>query len=263
MKPAILNDLTKCVGCGACVSACKEINELPPEDRPSQLSASTWTVIEKHRGINIRRQCMHCLEPACVSVCPVYALQKTPEGPVIYDASRCIGCRYCMVGCPFGIPKYEWKNPLPKVQKCIMCFEKRLREGKEPACTSVCPTGATIFGDRDDLIHEAQHRILDDPDRYVNQIYGLDEAGGTSVLYLSGVPFGELGFKTDIQHSPYPPLTWNVLSKLPNVVSIGGILLLGFWWLTSRKDVLERVRSGEITMEEAREENPHLFGGGR
>lgn len=263
MKPAILNDTTKCVGCGACVSACKEINELPAETSPRELSASTWTVVEKRRGVNTRRQCMHCLDPACVSVCPVQALQKTPEGPVIYDASRCIGCRYCMVGCPFGVPKYEWDNPLPKVQKCIMCFEKRIKEGKQPACTAACPTGATLFGDRDELIHEAQRRILDHPDKYVNHIYGIDEAGGTSVLYLSAVPFTDLGFKTDMQKAPYPHLTWNVLSKLPNVVSVGGVLLLGFWWLTKRKDVLEKVRAGEITMDEAREENPHLFGGGQ
>jgi formate dehydrogenase iron-sulfur subunit len=188
----------------------------------------------------------------------VGALQKTPEGPVIYDATRCIGCRYCMIGCPFGIPRYEWDEALPTVQKCTMCFERRLKEGREPACTAACPTGATKFGDRDALIREAESRILDHPDRYVDHIYGLEEAGGTSVLYLSSVPFADLGFETTVSDSSYPILTWNVLSKIPNVVSVAGVMLFGIWWLTGRKEVMERVRSGEITVEQAMQEMPAL-----
>lgn len=224
----------------ACASACKEINDLPVDDRAVQLSATTWTAVETRSGVSIRRQCMHCLDPACVAVCPVGALKKTDEGPVIYDVTRCMGCRYCMIACPFGIPKYEWDNPLPKVQKCIMCFEKRISEGKQPACTQACPTGATIFGDRDDLIHEARHRIDDNPERYIDHIYGLEEAGGTSVLYLSGQPFEDLGFKAGLQGSPYPALTWQILNKVPNVVTLGGVLMCGFWWLTNRKNQIAR-----------------------
>ncbi|MBI5503405.1 MAG: 4Fe-4S dicluster domain-containing protein [Deltaproteobacteria bacterium] len=260
MKPAILTDVTKCVGCEACVWACKEINELPTIVPRTRLSAETWTVVEKRHGLNVRRQCMHCLEPACASVCPVGALRKTAEGPVVYDASKCIGCRYCMIGCPFKIPKYDWNTPLPTVKKCILCFEKRLAKGLQPACTAACPSGATIFGDRDALIAEARERIRAHPERYIDHVYGLEEAGGTSVLYLSSMPFAALGFNTEAQSSPYPALTWAVLSKLPNVVSVGGVLLLGFWWLTKRKEVLEKVRNGETTLEEARRENPHLFG---
>jgi len=241
VTPAILTDLTKCIGCLACASACKEINGLPVDDGAGELSATTWAAVETRAGVHIRRQCMHCLDPACVSVCPVGALQKTEEGPVIYDAARCIGCRYCMIGCPFGMPKYEWDNPLPKVQKCIMCYQKRLSEGKEPACTAACPTGATIFGDRDELIHEAQHRIDDHPDRYVDHVYGLEEAGGTSVLYLAGQPFETLGFNTGIQGDPYPALTWAILNKVPNVVTLGGVLMCGFWWLTNRKNEITRI----------------------
>jgi formate dehydrogenase iron-sulfur subunit len=238
MKAAILTDLTRCVGCEACVWACKEVNDLPRKDGAERLSATTWTVIERRNTIPIRRQCMHCLEPACVSVCPVAALQKTPEGPVVYAADRCIGCRYCMLGCPFGVPKYEWDDPLPLVRKCTMCFEKRIQEGKEPACTAACPAKATIFGDRDDLIQEARWRIAEHPERYVDHIYGLDEAGGTSVLYLSSVPFEELGFRVLGRDNPYPRLTWEVLSKLPNVVSVGGVLMFGIWWIIQRRMAL-------------------------
>jgi formate dehydrogenase iron-sulfur subunit len=251
MKPAILNDLTKCLGCEACVFACKEVNGLPEEPGAEKLSATTWTVVEKRKEANVRRQCMHCLDPACASVCPVAALRKTPEGPVIYDESRCIGCRYCMVGCPFGIPKYEWSSTLPRVQKCIMCFHKRLKEGRQPACTEACPTGATLFGDRDELIAEARRRIQAEPGKYVNHIYGLHEAGGTSVLYLSDVPFEDLGFKTVTSSDPYPRLTWEVLSKLPNVVSVGGVLMMGIWWITRRRELVEKVRTGQMTLEQA------------
>jgi formate dehydrogenase iron-sulfur subunit len=256
MKAAILNDLTRCIGCEACACACKEVNDLPREQSADKLSATTWSIVEKRPRANVRRQCMHCLEPACASVCPVAALRKTPEGPVIYDESRCIGCRYCMVGCPFGIPKYEWDSPLPRVRKCIMCFEKRIKEGRQPACTAACPTGATVFGDRDELIQEARRRIQAEPGKYVDHIYGLNEAGGTSVMYLSSVPFEELGFKELVSNDPYPRLTWNILSKLPNVVSVGGVLMMGIWWLTRRKQLVEQVRRGEMTLEQAMGRSP-------
>jgi len=241
MNAAILNDLSKCIGCGACVSACQEINGLPPREKPKQLSDKAWTIVRNVHGVNVRQQCMHCIDPACVSVCPVKALQKTSEGPVIYDASRCIGCRYCMLACPFGVPTYQWDKPLPKVQKCIMCYDKRVKEGKPPACTSVCPTGATVFGDRDDLIRAAQRRIEQHPDRYVDHIYGLKEAGGTSVLFISPVPFADLGFPTRVQETPYPKLTWAVLSKIPNIVGIGGVLMIGIYWVINRRMTVARM----------------------
>lgn len=258
MTPAILTDLTMCIGCEACALACKEVNGLPHRELRGKLSADTWSAVEHRAGLHVRRQCMHCLEPACASVCPVGALHKTPEGPVVYDADRCIGCRYCMVACPFGVPKYEWDEPVPKVRKCVMCFTTRLQEGRQPACTEACPTGATIFGDRDELVREARRRIAAEPDRYVDRIYGLEEAGGTSVLYLSPVPFEELGFNTALRNEPYPGLTWNILSKLPNVVSVGGVLLAGIWWITGRRETLDKARSGEISVAEALERKPPL-----
>jgi formate dehydrogenase iron-sulfur subunit len=245
LKAAILNDLTKCVGCGACVQACQEINDLPSEPDPKRLSADVYTMVRHEGRVNVRQHCMHCLEPTCASVCPVGALQKTDIGAVIYEEDRCIGCRYCMLACPFDIPKYEWDVALPRIQKCIMCYDKRLAKGEPPACTSVCPTGATLFGDRDSLIDEARERIARHPDRYVNHIYGEHEAGGTSVLYLSPVPFAALGFKTGVQEEPYPKLTWNVLTKIPNIVTVGGVALMGVYWLINRRMTIERLQAAE------------------
>jgi len=249
MKPGILTDLTRCVRCKACVYACKEINGLPKDD-PDYLTAKTWTTVQARQGVNVRRHCMHCLEPACVSVCPVGALRKTQEGPVTYEEKRCMGCRYCMVACPFGVPKYEWDKALPRVQKCIFCHEKRLQAGKQPACTEVCPAQASIFGDRDGLIRDARQRIQSNPGRYVDRIYGLEEAGGTSVLYLSGVPFEQLGFPSGVRREPYPKLTWEILSKIPDLGMVGGACLLGVWWIINRR--MENDRMNVLVKAKAR-----------
>ncbi|MCK4299481.1 MAG: 4Fe-4S dicluster domain-containing protein, partial [Planctomycetes bacterium] len=182
---AMLYDSTKCVGCRACQNACKEWNRNPPEVGPG-LSSDTWTLIQvaKPEGSDerafLKRQCMHCLHPACVSACPVGAFQQTEQGAVVYDSDRCIGCRYCMVACPFGIPKLEWEETLPFIRKCTFCVD-RLEDGLEPACAAACPVGAIAFGERDSLIAEAEDRIRNNPDRYVNHIYGKDELGGTSM----------------------------------------------------------------------------------
>ncbi len=243
MAFAILTDVTRCVGCRACATACKEINGLPAGEDDS-LNASTWTFVDHREGLNVRRQCMHCLEPTCASVCPVAALEKRPEGPVIYHEDRCMGCRYCMFACPFQVPKYEWSKALPRVKKCIMCYSLRVSKGEAPACTSACPAGATVFGEREALIAEARQRLRDNPGRYVDHVYGLDEAGGTSVLYLSSVPFASLGLPSALENQAYPQLTWQVLSKIPNIVATGGVLMLGLWWISNRRD---RIARGELT----------------
>jgi formate dehydrogenase iron-sulfur subunit len=239
MKGAILFDGTKCIGCEACVAACKEQNNLPATVDP-ELTAYTWTVVEQRDKAFVRRMCMHCESPTCASVCPVGAFQKQPDGPVTYDASRCMGCRYCIMACPFGVPKYQWDRTVPIVQKCTLCPD-RIARGEAPACASVCPTGATTFGDRDQLIGEARRRLAAAPKSYVPRIYGLEEVGGTSVLILSGVPFAGLGLRTDLPLQPLPMLTWQVLSKIPDFVVVGGAFLYGIWWITNRRtDVQKR-----------------------
>ena len=242
MSKGLLIDTTRCIGCGACTAACKEQNNLPMPIEPST-TAYTWTVVERHAGVNVRRLCMHCEQPTCVSVCPVGALSKTPEGPVVYDSAKCIGCRYCIMACPFGVPKYQWDRALPIVGKCVMC-SPRVSAGLPTACAAVCPTGATLFGERDDLAAEARSRISAQPASYVDHVYGLEEAGGTSVLMLSSVPFSQLGLRSDLPNRPIPLLTWQVLSKVPDFVVLAGVFLFGIHWITHRREEVQRAPAG-------------------
>jgi len=271
MSKSILVDTTKCIGCGACATACKVVNDLPlddpaaAKDRPSggvgedalvtfaqshgtvdgKLSAETLNVVQTHGSIFVRRFCMHCQEPTCASVCPVGALRKTAAGPVVYYADRCMGCRYCMMACPFGIPRYEWKAALPKVKKCTMCAPRQAK-GLQPACTEVCPVQAGIFGERDDLLREAEKRLREEPTKYFQHVYGKEEVGGTSVLYLSTVPFEQLGLPANLPRDPMPLLTYRVLSKIPNLVTLGGLLLGGIWWITNRREEVAKAE-GEVS----------------
>jgi formate dehydrogenase iron-sulfur subunit len=197
----ILTDVTKCIGCERCVEGCVQQNKLPA-DIPTHykaedgLSSRRFTSIVRVKGKggkwrNIRRQCMHCNEPSCAAACLVGAFTKSPDGGVVYDDSKCIGCRYCMLACPFVIPRYEFDKPLPLVRKCKMSDECRV-EGGAPACVAACPTGATVFGPREKLIEEARRRIAEKPDLYIDHIYGEHELGGTSVMYVSDVPLNEV-----------------------------------------------------------------------
>jgi formate dehydrogenase iron-sulfur subunit len=239
----MLIDTTRCVGCNACADACKQANGLGGEVE-ERLSARTWTRVREVNGIYVREMCMHCREPSCASVCPVGALHPTERGPVAYDEKKCIGCRYCMVACPFGVPKYEWEKALPRVQKCIGCLG-RLEQGEIPACAAACPAEATTFGDRSTLLAEAHDRIRNAPGQYVDHIYGEDEVGGTHVMFLASVPFEQLGFPVSLPHEPMPDLTWKALSKIPTVVSVGGVTLLGVWWVIQRRMRMERLAAEE------------------
>lgn len=237
MSKAILYDATLCIGCRACEKACADRNHLPYNDEiaaQEKQSEYKFTTILTRGDKFMRRLCMNCQDPTCVSVCPVAALRKTAEGPVTYDESRCLGCRYCMVACPFSVPKYEWDKLVPRVRKCDMCAD-RLAAGKQTACAEACPTGATKFGEREELIAEARARIAQNPQQYVEHIYGLTEVGGTSVLLLSSVPFAEFGYPGDLSSESLPLLTYRVLSHIPDLVTFGGLLLGGLWWIQNRK----------------------------
>ncbi len=240
-SPAILVDTTRCVGCETCVVACKEENHLPPDGMgPGQeavddLSARRFsTVLRRPGDLYVKQQCRHCLEPACVSACLVGAMQKSPEGPVLYDSSLCIGCRYCMVACPYGIPRYDWDEAVPYVRKCEMCYP-RLKEGKEPACVEACPEKALHFGSRDDVLREAHARIAAAPERYIDHVWGEKEVGGTSVLYISDASLGFLGWGGHVGDGPLPLLSWASLEKVPGVFLGMGTVMGGVYWVIQRR----------------------------
>jgi formate dehydrogenase iron-sulfur subunit len=242
MAKAVLYDSALCIGCKACEAACAEKWGNPYDEKlaaQERLSARKLTAIETHGERFGRRMCMHCADPTCVSVCPVGALEKTALGPVVYDEKKCMGCRYCMQACPFQVPAYEWDSRLPRVKKCDLCYERQLA-GKPTACTEACPVGATLTGDRDALIAEARKRIAESPDKYYQRIYGLNEAGGTSVLFLSAVPFEQIGLNTRLPQQAMPALTWRVLELVPDVVTVGTTLLGGIWWITNRREKVAR-----------------------
>jgi formate dehydrogenase iron-sulfur subunit len=255
-NPCILTDVTKCIGCEVCVAACKKINGLPAQDppprkgeKPGGLSADRWTAVIRRPGNHfVRKQCRHCNDPACVSVCPVGAMQKTPEGPVIYDKSLCMGCRYCMLGCPYGVPHYDWSSPAPSVRKCIMCYEA-MKSGKitEPACVKACPEKATIFGTKSDMMAEAKKRLAAHPDKYINRIWGEKQVGGTSVLYLSDISLDFLGWQDSryLTDKPLPERTWAALKPVPWEFLGMGALRAGIYWIIERRRKMARLAAAE------------------
>jgi len=240
----ILYDSTRCVGCQTCEFSCAEANHLPePTDSPEagivrKLDETRRSVINCYNTskgeVYVKQQCMHCNEPACAAACLTQAMKKTEEGPVIWRENKCMGCRYCMVSCPFDIPKFEYHSANPKIQKCNMCYD-RLADGKLPACVENCPAEALVFGTRKELIKEARRRIYENPELYNDEIYGEHEAGGTGVLYLSPVPFNELGFKTLIQKSSYPELSKGFLYSVPSIFVLWPAILLGIYDATKNK----------------------------
>jgi Fe-S-cluster-containing dehydrogenase component len=232
----VLYDSTRCVGCQTCENSCAEIHGLPaPTDAPAagvvgETSENSRTVINAFKTtkgeVFSKKQCMHCNEPACAAACLTQAMYKTKEGPVIWRANKCMGCRYCMVSCPFDVPKFEYFSPNPKINKCDLCYE-RVMKGEKPGCAADCPAEAITFGTRRELIREARKRINDQPDVYADFIYGEHEAGGTGELYIAQVPPVELGFKTKLQNSSYPALSKGFLYSVPSVFVLLPVLLLG------------------------------------
>ncbi|MBW1649852.1 MAG: 4Fe-4S dicluster domain-containing protein [Deltaproteobacteria bacterium] len=261
----MLIDSTKCIGCRGCQIACKQWNNLPAEkteffggdgyQNPGRLSSKTWTLIkfnEIKKDTNVewifsKQQCFHCIEPSCVAVCPVCALLKTKSGAVIYDPKKCIGCRYCQLACPFDIPCFDWDKPAPEIKKCNFCFD-RIENGKKPACAKACPADAITFGERDDLIREAEIRIADNPNKYINHIYGRFEAGGSSILHIAGVSFDKLGFRSDLPQSPAVVNKSEFAMKaIPYIMTGLGILLGGCSWIINRRNQNEASKTEKQT----------------
>ena len=236
--PAVLVDTTRCLGCRACEASCAEANGLPApnldEDAyakgPRETSDLQRTVVNRFQTakgeVYAKKQCMHCLQPACASACLSKAMLKSDEGPVIWRGRKCMGCRFCMVSCPFDVPKFEYHSANPKIQKCTLCFD-RVKAGGKPACVENCPGEALTFGRRSELLLEARARIAGDGEKYHPEVYGEHEAGGTSWLYLSAVPFEQIGLPTTLGATAYPELTKPFLYTVPLVLTLGPALLLG------------------------------------
>jgi Fe-S-cluster-containing dehydrogenase component len=246
----VLFDSTKCIGCRKCEAACNKVNELPAQPVPfddltvldtrRRTHHDTFTVVNKYsvndKPVYRKQQCNHCLEPACASACFVGAFVKDKTGAVSHDASKCVGCRYCMIACPFEIPTYEYHDPItPRVRKCTMC-QPRIEEGKLPGCVEECPKGALVFGRREDLLNIARERIRKHPNVYINHIYGEREMGGTSWVYISGVPFEKIGMREDLGVTSAPELTSGALSLVPAIVGLWPMFLTGAYALTKRRE---------------------------
>ncbi len=250
---AILYDSTRCVGCQSCEMACASANGLPEPDpeewaevgtvrKTNETRRTIINVYDTSKGeVYVKTQCMQCNQPACASACLTEAMHKTEEGPVIWREKKCMGCRYCMVSCPFDMPKFEFNSPNPKIEKCNMCYD-RIIEGELPACVSDCPAEALTFGTRRELIVEARRRIAESPDDYYGEIYGEHEAGGTGYLYLSPVPFEEIGMNTNIQKKPYPELTKGFLYSVPTIFVLWPAMLLGLH-KASKNNKLEEIEN--------------------
>lgn len=254
----VLVDMTRCVGCRSCEAACNAEQHLPAQEkpfadeevcretehgRPRRTDETRYTVVNRYdppgsdHPLFRKVQCNHCQEPACLSSCFVNAYTKTPEGAVIYNPDVCVGCRTCMVACPFSIPAFKYSSAFsPRIMKCVFCYETRLSHNRPPACVEACPQEALTFGRRDDLIKIGRQRIGANKGRYIDHIYGEHEAGGTSWLYLSPVDFAEVGFTTGIPDEPILDSVKNFLGIVPMVLTIWPALFAGFHLLATRKE---------------------------
>src|SRR4249920_2392726 len=200
MKVAKLIDISKCIGCKACQSACMEWNDLRDMvgdsdgtyDNPRDLTENSWTVMKffevepdgKLEWLIRKDGCMHCADPGCLKACPSPgAIVQYSNGIVDFHEENCIGCGYCVTGCPFNVPRISKKDS--KAYKCTLCSD-RVAVGLEPACIKTCPTGALVFGSKDDMKHHAEERVEDLKSRGFEQagLYDPTGVGGTHVMYV-------------------------------------------------------------------------------
>lgn len=269
----VLHDTTRCIGCRRCEAACQEVNHLPmPEkpfsdlavcDTPRRTTAYAWTVVNKYQVNNQpffrKLQCFHCNDPACAAACFAKCFQKLPNGAVVYEGSQCVGCRYCMVACPFYVPGFQYDLAWdPLVQKCTFC-EPRLKKGQLPGCVEACPADALTFGRRSDLIKIARKRIAENPGKYVDYIYGEHDAGGTAWMVLAplagapevppdeapmaGKELHQLGLDTHLGSQPMAELTYGALGAVPMIVAFWPVLFGGAYAITKRREAMNRARA--------------------
>jgi Fe-S-cluster-containing dehydrogenase component len=266
---ACLIDTTLCIGCRKCEAACNRANSLPQPCRPfsdrtvlrheRRPTTGAFTVVNEYPGspspvqpdrptTTAKTQCMHCLDPSCVSACIVGALTKTDDGAVVYNPDICIGCRYCIIACPFEIPAYEYDRPtLPRVRKCQFCVGREGVDGANPACAAACPTEAIVFGTRTELLELARSRIEKRPDRYLDHIYGEHEVGGTSWMYLVGRPPEEVGLIPMPDKAPAETteaIQHGIFRYGAFPIALYG-LLGGLMWRSHRHERLNREDGGE------------------
>jgi formate dehydrogenase iron-sulfur subunit len=179
----------------------------------------------------------------------VGALRKTAQGPVVYDGDKCIGCRYCQYACPFGVPTYQWDDVLGLIRKCEMCFD-RVTSGQKPACVASCPNGALRFGKRSERLAQAKAQIASTPDRYIDHVYGEHEVGGTSMLYLSDVPFAQLGFPTFGERT-VSGYAETVMQMTPAVAATVATLATGLHLIFRRRQQVVDGRQLEFKLKQA------------
>jgi len=227
----VLTDTTRCIGCRQCEEACAAEHGLPNPGTDEAVfeeirntSEAAYTVVNRYQTdagtVYVKKQCMHCSQPACTAACLTKAMYKTKEGPVIWRKNKCMGCRYCMVSCPFDVPKFEYHSAVPRIMKCNMCWERQ-QAGKIPACVEACPVGVMIFGKRRLILQEAMMQMYKQPAQYHRErIYGEHMVGGTGWMFLSPVPFDNLGFRTDLGAKAYPEYTKEFLYAVPVILAL-------------------------------------------
>ena len=277
----VLHDTTRCIGCRSCEEACNKVNNLPKPEKPftdlsvcdkhRRTSADAWTVVNKYevggKPVFRKLQCFHCNDPACASACFAKCFQKQPDGSVTYDGSQCVGCRYCMIACPFYVPGFEYDEAWdPLVQKCTFCHN-RLEKGQLPGCVESCTMDALTFGRRKDLINIARKRIAENPDKYLDYIYGEHDAGGTAWMVLMPKPKGmpqiapgnaaeaapamkKVGLDTHLGTQPMGELTYGALGTVPMIISFWPVIFGGAYGMTKRREAIAKANQEKAVAEE-------------